>query len=286
MDAARSAIRSGASSVTIVYRRGREDMPAQREEIEEAVREGVTLLTALAPFEVVARDGVVVALRCAGAAGRPGPTDRGRRVYAAVPGAVREVPGQHDPRRDRRGAGPVDPPRGGRDRGQRLGRDRGRSAHAGDGPRRHLRRRRRRLRPEDDHRRGRGRTPCRRVDPRAPRRRPRRRSARFSRRCATRPRPSGTSRSISPPGRARTRRCRWWSSGRSRPTRSASMPSDAPAPRRARCFRCDAVYGCQSVSVTAGRGPHEASVDRHRIEQLAVRPPEPTGTTSTTGGVQ
>ena len=91
MDAARSAIRSGAASVTVVYRRGREEMPAQAEEIEEAVREGVTLLTALAPLEVVARDGVVVALRCEEQQ-MTGSTEGGRRVYAAVPGCVREVP--------------------------------------------------------------------------------------------------------------------------------------------------------------------------------------------------
>jgi len=54
----------------------------------------------------------------------------------------------------------------------------------------------------------------------------------------------------------------------------------------ARCFRCDAVYGCPSVSVTAGRGPRDAGLDIHGMEQHAVRPPEPTGTTSATGGVQ
>ncbi len=64
MDAARSAIRSGATTVTIVYRRGRRDMPAQVEEIEAAEREGITILEGLAPTEVVARDGSVVALRC------------------------------------------------------------------------------------------------------------------------------------------------------------------------------------------------------------------------------
>ena len=40
MDAARSAWRSGASPVTVVYRRGRAEMPAQVEEIEAAEREG------------------------------------------------------------------------------------------------------------------------------------------------------------------------------------------------------------------------------------------------------
>jgi NADPH-dependent glutamate synthase beta subunit-like oxidoreductase/Pyruvate/2-oxoacid:ferredoxin oxidoreductase delta subunit len=64
MDAARSAWRSGASPVTIVYRRGRAEMPAQVEEIEAAEREGIVVQTGLAPVEVLSRDGTVVAIRC------------------------------------------------------------------------------------------------------------------------------------------------------------------------------------------------------------------------------
>jgi len=41
MDAARSALRLGADKVTIVYRRGDEDLPARREEIEHAKAEGI-----------------------------------------------------------------------------------------------------------------------------------------------------------------------------------------------------------------------------------------------------
>ncbi len=41
MDAARSAVRMGAQSVTVVYRRGREEMPARKEEIRHAEEEGV-----------------------------------------------------------------------------------------------------------------------------------------------------------------------------------------------------------------------------------------------------
>ncbi len=64
MDAARSALRCGAESVTIAYRRTRADMPAQIEEIEAAEREGVVVRVGLAVTEVVGRDGSVVALRC------------------------------------------------------------------------------------------------------------------------------------------------------------------------------------------------------------------------------
>ena len=43
MDAARSALRLGAASVRIVYRRTRAEMPAILEEIDEALEEGVTM---------------------------------------------------------------------------------------------------------------------------------------------------------------------------------------------------------------------------------------------------
>jgi 2-oxoacid:acceptor oxidoreductase gamma subunit (pyruvate/2-ketoisovalerate family) len=43
MDAARSALRLGAKSVKVVYRRSRQEMPAIREEIEETVEEGICI---------------------------------------------------------------------------------------------------------------------------------------------------------------------------------------------------------------------------------------------------
>jgi 2-oxoacid:acceptor oxidoreductase gamma subunit (pyruvate/2-ketoisovalerate family) len=44
VDCARTALRCGAEKVTIVYRRGSEEMPAIHEEIEEAIAEGVGLM--------------------------------------------------------------------------------------------------------------------------------------------------------------------------------------------------------------------------------------------------
>lgn len=52
MDAARSAVRFGASRVYCVYRRRREDMTALGDEIEGALAEGVELLTLRAPRKV------------------------------------------------------------------------------------------------------------------------------------------------------------------------------------------------------------------------------------------
>ena len=43
MDAARSALRLGAESVRVVYRRTRQEMPAIREEIDETIEEGVAI---------------------------------------------------------------------------------------------------------------------------------------------------------------------------------------------------------------------------------------------------
>ena len=90
MDAARSAWRSGASPVTIVYRRGRAEMPAQAEEIEAAEREGIIVRTGLAPVEVVGRDGAVVAhplCRDATGVGRRPAT----RTWEPVPGTEEEL---------------------------------------------------------------------------------------------------------------------------------------------------------------------------------------------------
>jgi len=61
IDAARTALRLGAESVTILYRRGREEMPANRLEIEEAVAEGVELRLLAAPVAIEkSGDGLVV----------------------------------------------------------------------------------------------------------------------------------------------------------------------------------------------------------------------------------
>src|SRR5262249_12102990 len=43
MDAARSALRAGADTVHVLYRRTRTEMPAQQEEVRAALAEGVTL---------------------------------------------------------------------------------------------------------------------------------------------------------------------------------------------------------------------------------------------------
>jgi NADH-quinone oxidoreductase subunit F len=64
VDAARTAIRLGAESVTILYRRTRGEMPAYAEEIEEAEREGVHLKTLIAPTAIVSQNGHATGVKC------------------------------------------------------------------------------------------------------------------------------------------------------------------------------------------------------------------------------
>ena len=78
IDAARTALRLGADSVTIVYRRTRAEMPAYDEEIEQALEEGVMLRTLTSPAAIETKGSKVAGLRCHGM--RLGEFDRsGRR---------------------------------------------------------------------------------------------------------------------------------------------------------------------------------------------------------------
>jgi len=81
LDAARTALRCGATDVTIVYRRTRAEMPADPREIEDAQREGIKLMFLAAPKSFQAdANGRVSGLEClkmklgkADSSGRPAP---------------------------------------------------------------------------------------------------------------------------------------------------------------------------------------------------------------------
>jgi NADH-quinone oxidoreductase subunit F len=64
VDAARTALRLGAQSVTVVYRRTKAEMPAYAEEVEEAEKEGVKFEFLAAPLELEVKKGVLAAVRC------------------------------------------------------------------------------------------------------------------------------------------------------------------------------------------------------------------------------
>ena len=65
MDAARSALRLGAETVYIVYRRGMAELPARKEEVEHAEEEGIIFKTLCNPVEILSDDeGFVKAITC------------------------------------------------------------------------------------------------------------------------------------------------------------------------------------------------------------------------------
>ena len=84
IDVARTAVRLGAEEVTIVYRRGRDEMPAADDEVAEAEEEGVKFMFLAAPAEVLGKDRVgglkveLMELGAADAKGRRKPTGTGK----------------------------------------------------------------------------------------------------------------------------------------------------------------------------------------------------------------
>jgi heterodisulfide reductase subunit A len=64
IDAARTALRSGAKEVTILYRRTRKEMPADEAEIEAAEEEGIKIEYLTAPTQVLGDDGKLKAITC------------------------------------------------------------------------------------------------------------------------------------------------------------------------------------------------------------------------------
>ena len=63
MDAARCALRLG-SEVTIVYRRGMEELPARKEEVEHAIEEGIIFKLLTNPVKIIGEDGWVKKIEC------------------------------------------------------------------------------------------------------------------------------------------------------------------------------------------------------------------------------
>lgn len=65
LDAARSALRLGAKEVSIMYRRSREDMPAEPDwEIDETLKEGTKLIHYLNPIKAIGKNGKLTAIEC------------------------------------------------------------------------------------------------------------------------------------------------------------------------------------------------------------------------------
>ena len=87
MDAARSALRLGAERVCIVYRRSREEMPAGKEEIENAEEEGIVCEFLTSPIEFIGDEkGWVKAMKCIRMELGP-PDSTGRRKPIPIAGS-------------------------------------------------------------------------------------------------------------------------------------------------------------------------------------------------------
>ncbi len=96
MDAARTALRLGAETVYIVYRRSMEELPARKEEVEHAEEEGINFTLLCSPIEILGyenkedprdpRNGFVTGMKCIRMElGEP--DERGRRRPVEIPGS-------------------------------------------------------------------------------------------------------------------------------------------------------------------------------------------------------
>jgi glutamate synthase (NADPH/NADH) small chain len=87
IDAVRTALRLGAQDAVIVYRRGREELPARIEEVHHAEQEGVRFELQVAPLEVLGDErGWVRGLRCIRTE-LSDPDESGRRRPKPIPGS-------------------------------------------------------------------------------------------------------------------------------------------------------------------------------------------------------
>jgi glutamate synthase (NADPH/NADH) small chain len=87
MDSARVAMRMGAESVSVVYRRSRRESPARAEELEHAIEEGIQFQWLTLPMEILGNaDGWVTAMRCQ-KMDLGEPDSSGRRRPVAVEGS-------------------------------------------------------------------------------------------------------------------------------------------------------------------------------------------------------
>ncbi|MEI6222096.1 MAG: FAD-dependent oxidoreductase [bacterium] len=91
MDCARSSFRLGATTVGIYYRRTQNEMPVTKEEIEEAVHEGIPLYELMSPVEFVGNNGKVTGVKfIKNKLGAPDAS--GRRRPEEIPGSEVIIP--------------------------------------------------------------------------------------------------------------------------------------------------------------------------------------------------
>lgn len=91
MDAARTAMRLGAEKSMIVYRRGKDELPARKAEVHHAQQEGIEFNLLCNPTEIISDElGFVKAIRCIRMElGEP--DSSGRRKPSLIPGSEFEI---------------------------------------------------------------------------------------------------------------------------------------------------------------------------------------------------
>ncbi len=93
-DAARVALRLGAESARILYRRSEQEMPMDEEELRETLDEGVEIEYLTQPIGLIAKNGKVVGLQCVrNELGEP--DESGRRRPVAIAGSEFEIQCDH-----------------------------------------------------------------------------------------------------------------------------------------------------------------------------------------------
>ena len=91
IDAVRTAVRTGAENVTLIYRRTEKEMPAEPDEIRDAKAEGVEFKFLCSPLEVLSENGKLTGLKLQKMElGEPDAS--GRRRPVAIEGDVEVVP--------------------------------------------------------------------------------------------------------------------------------------------------------------------------------------------------
>lgn len=91
-DCARTALRLGAETAIITYRRTRAEMPASPLEVEDALEEGVIFEYLVSPLEIVKEGNRGVGLKCI--RNKLGPRDKsGRRAPVPIEGSEFVIPG-------------------------------------------------------------------------------------------------------------------------------------------------------------------------------------------------
>ena len=94
VDSARAARRRGKTTVTILYRRTAEELTAVKEDVEEALKEGISIEYLISPLEILGDAGKVTGIRCQRMRlGDPGADSR--RQPVPIPGSEFVIEADH-----------------------------------------------------------------------------------------------------------------------------------------------------------------------------------------------